>query len=72
MKTYTTKEICERYGFSRQLLYQLRHGYTKGKYSYKPVLIEGEDWNWERGDIIFTEQAVEILDEKYNKSSQSS
>lgn len=66
----TTKEMVQKTGLSRQRLYQLRNGKkvapnSDGKiYQLKPKLIEGEDWFWERGQIIYRESALKKLTKK--------
>lgn len=59
-----TRELMTITGYTRSRLHQLRCGYKqkKGKeYSYKPLLIEGEDWRFERGEIIYFNSALEKI-----------
>jgi hypothetical protein len=54
--TYSTADICERFEFTRQYLAALRSG------ARKPHLIEGEDWKWDRGVIIYLPSAVKKIE----------
>ena len=66
---YSTAQITNMFDISRSYLHQLRMGYKHSfkrdgkKYSYnrKPKLIEGKDWDFKRGDIVFKQSAVNKL-----------
>lgn len=65
----TAAEAGELLGVTRQRLHHLRSGYkqiSNGKiYTYDPVLIEGRDWVWMRGEIRYVRAAIErLLDER--------
>lgn len=59
--TYTTADILKATGLTRARLHQLRAGYTKDIYTYKPILIEGTDYYWEKGAVIYKESAIDKL-----------
>ena len=64
---YKTKEVIERTGLSRQMLYRLRKGQTakrKAKgggvkiYEYPPELEKYEDYYFLDNDLIYTESGL--------------
>jgi hypothetical protein len=72
---YTSKDIRTIFNLTTSRLHQLRSGYRqksikKGKeyfYDIPPVIIEGEDWNFVRGNIVYYKSAIDKL-KKYSKS----
>jgi len=53
----TTKQVCEKLGITRQLLFQWRTGYVSkrksGKIKLTPQLIEGKDYFWVQGKLLY-------------------
>jgi hypothetical protein len=66
---YPTAKIVKMFNVTHSRLHQLRMGYkrkyTRGKkkfdYIKPPELIEGKDWDFVRGDIVFKQSAVNKL-----------
>lgn len=74
-KTYTSKEVCEMFNLSAPRLLQFRKGQKvrvsskiKNKqprtYEFDPILIEGEDWEWNGSEVVFNESAINKLKER--------
>jgi len=64
---YTSKDLFEKYGTSRSRLHQMRCGYTNTKGNFiKPILIEGKDWNWDRGIIKYSISTIRKLDNYFS------
>lgn len=59
----TTIELTKLTGLSKQRIAQLRN--SKAKNGIK--LIEGKDWYWERGKIVYTISAVNKLNKRSGK-----
>jgi hypothetical protein len=69
-RTYTAGEILAETGISRQRLNQLRTGYTAQrkrkdgsvrKYVIAGTLIEGEDWHWSAGKVVYHASALKKI-----------
>jgi hypothetical protein len=74
-KTYTSKEVCEMFNLSAPRLLQFRKGQkvrvsTKNEneeprtYEFDPILIEGEDWEWNGSEVVFNESSIIKLKER--------
>lgn len=65
---YTTKEVCELVGIISQRLWLYRKGdnqsYKDKKYFYPPVLIEGEDYQWYKGKVFYSDSAIKKINQK--------
>ena len=61
---YTTKDIEKRFdGLSKPRQHQMRNG-TQGS---KQILVEGEDWVYERTEIKYSESAKRKIDAYYKE-----
>ena len=67
IRVYTTQDICKIVGISEPRVHQLRSGQklsrvTKknGKKTYfiEPILIENEDWEWIKSEVVFFPSAI--------------
>ena len=66
-KTFSQAELLRTlkadYGktLTRQRLHQLRTGYTVRKTEYPPKLGENKHYNWERGNVKYFENAIDVI-----------
>jgi len=61
-KTYTANQLMTLLQISRGVLYQYRTGY----YRDEPLLIKGQDWDWNEGKIAYYQTAIDKIKEHKN------
>lgn len=64
---YSTKDLCSMYGITRSRLHQMRKGYRRSSGErLNPLLVEGKEWEWDKGDIVFKAAAIRKLNKFYS------
>lgn len=61
--TITAKEVANHFGKTVQEVYHYLDNFKQKSYesTYKPILVQGKDWDYVRGRIHLSEESFEVL-----------